>query len=94
MPGMTDIILWVIAGAAAGWIGYAFMNLNEERGLLASIVIGILGGFFGGKVVAPLIGSGSTVNPADFSPFPLFIALASAAAILIITSMVYKRFGF
>jgi len=91
---MTNVILWVIAGGAAGWIGYSFMKLNEDRGLVTSIVIGMVGGFLGGKLVAPIISAGGAVSPDDFSPFPLFIALASAAAIVIISSMVHKRFGF
>ncbi|HZM47202.1 MAG TPA: hypothetical protein VFC14_20455 [Burkholderiales bacterium] len=91
---MTNIILWVIAGGAAGWIGYSFMKLNEKRGLIISIVIGMCGGYFGGKLVAPMIGAGVAVNPDDFSPFPLFMALASAAAVLVISSMIHKRFGF
>jgi uncharacterized membrane protein YeaQ/YmgE (transglycosylase-associated protein family) len=91
---MTNIILWAIAGGVAGWIGYSFMDLNAKRGLPISIMIGMVGGFFGGKLVAPMIGAGNAVSPGDFSPFPLFIALASAAAILIISSMIHKRFGF
>jgi uncharacterized membrane protein YeaQ/YmgE (transglycosylase-associated protein family) len=91
---MTNIILWAIAGGVAGWIGYSFMNLNEKRGLPISIMIGMVAGFFGGKLLAPMIGAGGAVNPGDFSPFPLFIALASAAAILIMSSMIHKRFGF
>lgn len=91
---MTEIILWAIAGGAAGWIGYSFLKLNEERGLGVSIAIGMCGGFLGGKLVAPMIGAGAAVNPGDFSPFPLFVALASAAAILIVSSMIHRRFGF
>ena len=91
---MTNVILWVIAGGAAGWIGYSFMKLNEKRGVMLSIAIGMFGGFLGGKHLAPILDAVGTVNPDDFSPFPLFIALASAAAILIISSMIHKRFGF
>ena len=54
---MTNIILWVIAGGAAGWIGYTFLKLNEKRGLLLSIAIGMFGGFLGGRLVAPMIGA-------------------------------------
>lgn len=37
--------------------------------------------------------AGGAVNPGDFSPLSLFIALASAGVILIIGSMIHKRFG-
>jgi len=36
--------------AAIGWIGYAFLDFNEGRGQLVSIVIGVVGGLLGGKV--------------------------------------------
>ena len=92
---MTNIILGLVAGSVVGLMCYSFMNLNEKRGLMASIVIGLLGGFFGGNVLAPLFGGGNPpVNPGDFSPFSLFMALAGAAATLIISSMVHKPFGF
>ena len=91
---MTNLVLWALAGGITGWIGYSYMNLNEKRGVIVSIVIGILGGFLGGELLAPMFGAGSVVNAADFNPFTLFIALASAAAILIVSSMVHKRFGF
>ena len=91
---MTNIILWIIAGGVAGWIGFSFVKLNEQRGLMISIVIGMFGGFIGGKHLAPMLGAAPAVNPGDFSPFPLFVALASAAAVLVISSMIHKRFGF
>ena len=91
---MTNLVMWALAGGIAGWIGYSYMNLNEKRGVTVSIVIGMLGGFLGGELLAPMFGAGSVVNPADFNPFTLFIALASAAAILIVSSMIHKRFGF
>lgn len=70
------------------------MKLNEERGLTVSIIIGMFGGFFGGKMVAPMFGTGSMVHPTDFNWFSLFIAVASAATLLSVSSMIHKRFGF
>lgn len=90
---MVNIMLWVLAGGIAGWIGYTYMKFNARRGLMISIVIGMAGGYFGGRILAPMLGSATAVNAGDFSPFPLFIALASAAACLIIGNMIHERFG-
>ena len=91
---MMNLILSAIAGGTAGWIGYSLIDLNEDRGLKVSIVIGMFGGFLGGKLVAPLFSAGSAVNPGDISPFSLFIAITSAAVILIVSNMIHKRYGF
>ena len=90
---MLNVALWGLAGGIIGWITYSFMNFNENRGLMISVIIGTLGGFLGGNVLAPMFGAGATVNPGDFHPFRLVIAFASAAACLIIGNMLYKRFG-
>ena len=87
-----NIAMWVLAGGVLGWIGYTHLKANEERGLLISIVIGVLGGFFGGNVLAPMLGA-PTDTPNDFSLFSMTIALASAAACLVIGDQVSRRFG-
>ena len=91
---MGNTMLWVLAGGTAGWIAYAILKVNKERGMVISVIIGILGGFLGGSVVASMFGAGASINPGDFNPFRLFVACASAAAFLIISSMIQKRFGF
>ena len=90
---MGNIMLWALAGGIAGWIGYVFMKFNRERGLMISLLIGMVGGYVGGSVLAPMFGAGVTVSPSDFNPFPLFIAFASAAGCLTISNMISKRFG-
>ena len=90
---MLNVALWGLAGGIAGWITYSFLEFNESRGLMISIIIGTCGGFLGGNVLAPMFGAGATVNPGDFNPFRLFIAFASAAACLTIGNMLHKRFG-
>ena len=51
---MTNLVMWALAGGIIGWIGYSYMNLNEKRGVMVSIVIGMLGGFLGGELLAPM----------------------------------------
>ena len=87
-----DIALWVLAGAAIGWIGFSLLKANEKRGMTASVVIGIVGGFLGGKVLAPVLGT-IPVLPGNFSPFALVVALATAAACLTIGNLVLHRYG-
>ena len=90
---MGNVMLWILAGGTAGWIAYALLKVNKERGMVISVIIGMLGGFVGGSVLASMFGAGASINPADFNPFRLFVACASAAAFLIISSMIPKRFG-
>lgn len=87
-----NILMWVLAGAMLGWIGFTILRANAERGLVISIVIGAVGGLFGGNVLAPMLGA-ATDAPNDFSLFSLVIALASAVACLAIGNLVSNRFG-
>jgi uncharacterized membrane protein YeaQ/YmgE (transglycosylase-associated protein family) len=51
-----------------------------------------LGGFFGGNVLAPMLGA-VTDAPNDFSLFSLVIAMTSAAACLAIGNLVSNRYS-
>jgi uncharacterized membrane protein YeaQ/YmgE (transglycosylase-associated protein family) len=87
-----NIAIWVLAGGLLGWLGYAHMGANKERGMIFSIVIGMVGGFFGGNVLAPMLGA-ATDSANIFSPFALFVAAASAAACLALGNLLAKRYG-
>ncbi|MGH8660921.1 MAG: GlsB/YeaQ/YmgE family stress response membrane protein [Burkholderiales bacterium] len=87
-----NIAMWVLAGGALGWIGYVHLRANADRGLVISVIIGVVGGLLGGNVLAPMLGA-TTDAPNDFSLFSLTIALASAAACLAIGNLVSRRFG-
>lgn len=47
-----DIIIWLVVGALAGWIASMIMKTDESMGMLANIVVGILGALIGGWVVS------------------------------------------
>jgi uncharacterized membrane protein YeaQ/YmgE (transglycosylase-associated protein family) len=87
-----NIAMWILAGGVLGWIGYTHLKANEQRGRVISVIIGMLGGFFGGNVLAPMFGA-VTDAPNAFSLFSLSIAVASATACLAISNLLSRRFG-
>jgi uncharacterized membrane protein YeaQ/YmgE (transglycosylase-associated protein family) len=86
-----NIAIWMLAGAILGWVGYSFLGFNEARGKLVSIIIGAVGGFFGGQMVAPMFTAAAV--PSDFSLSALFFAAAVAAAFLALGNLVHNRWG-
>lgn len=87
-----NIAMWIVAGGVLGWMGFAYLKVNEQRGSVISIIIGMVGGFFGGNVLAPMFGA-ITDAPNAFSLFSLSIAVASATACLAISNLLSRRFG-
>lgn len=87
-----NIVMWMVAGAALGWAGYAVLHYNESRGMLVSMVIGVMGGVAGGKLVTPMFGVIDSI-PEVFSMAALICALASAAVVLFVGDKVHARFG-
>ncbi|MBI4195884.1 MAG: hypothetical protein HY526_12490 [Betaproteobacteria bacterium] len=86
-----NLAIWIVAGGIIGWMSFSFLRFNVARGLGVSIIIGVAGGILGGDVLGPLLAS--AVNPGDFNPILLFMAFATAAGCLIISNMIYHRFG-
>lgn len=87
-----NVALWLLVGGFAGWFAFSVLHANAVRGLFASIVIGIGGGFLGGSVVAPLIDD-TVAMPDAFNLIALIMALAFAAACLTVSDMAYRRFN-
>jgi len=46
---LTNIVAWIILGAVAGWL--ASVVMRSSLGLVADIVVGIIGAFIGGFVL-------------------------------------------
>jgi len=86
-----NIAIWILAGGILGWVGYAFLGYNADRAKLVPILIGAAGGFFGGKVVAPMFTA--VAVPAGFSMAALVFAAIVAAAFLAAGNFVYNRWG-
>ncbi|MCC7450746.1 MAG: GlsB/YeaQ/YmgE family stress response membrane protein, partial [Anaerolineae bacterium] len=52
----VNILVWIIVGAIAGWLASLVMRTNASQGLLADIVVGIIGAFIGGFVLSLIPG--------------------------------------
>ena len=81
-----NIILWIVFGALAGWIASLVMKTNRSQGLLADIVVGILGAFLGGFIFNLFGASGV----AGFNLYSLFVAIVGAIVLLFIVKSVRR----
>ena len=87
-----NIMIWIVAGAAAGWASFTYLKFSEGRGIFLSLIIGACGGMLGGKLLAPMLGA-SAGAAGDFSVATLFVALATAGALLFVGDKIHDRFG-
>lgn len=87
-----NIVMWILAGGLLGWIAFAILSYNKERGLKVSVLIGAAGGFVGGKLIAPMFSDAAGV-PGAFSGSELFFAMAAAAAFLYVGDLVHNRWS-
>jgi uncharacterized membrane protein YeaQ/YmgE (transglycosylase-associated protein family) len=78
-----NIILWLVLGALAGWIGSLLVR-GTGLGLLGDIVVGIVGAFIGGFIVSLFGGTGVT----GFNIWSLVVAVIGAIVLLLIVRMV------
>ncbi len=85
-----SFILWLIIGGLIGWVASMIMGTNDQQGKLLNIVVGIVGAFLGGLLLAPLLGTG-TINQGDFSFGSLITSLLGAVVLLFIVGLFRRR---
>jgi uncharacterized membrane protein YeaQ/YmgE (transglycosylase-associated protein family) len=73
------IIMWIVIGALAGWIGSKIMGTDARQGGLANVIIGIIGAVVGGFLSRALFGDAHS-NNGLFASF--FVALAGACLVI------------
>lgn len=81
------IVSWIIMGGLAGWVASLIMGRSKSMGLLANIIVGVVGGLLGGWI-ASLLGLGAVDG---FNLGSFLIALGGACLLLIVTGMFKKK---
>ncbi|MCB0103998.1 MAG: GlsB/YeaQ/YmgE family stress response membrane protein [Anaerolineales bacterium] len=88
-----NFIVWIIVGAVIGWVASVIMKTNSRQGLIADIVVGIVGAFLAGIFLSPLFNIG-TINEGDFSIPALLVSLGGAIILLAISKLFRNVAGF
>jgi uncharacterized membrane protein YeaQ/YmgE (transglycosylase-associated protein family) len=85
-----NFIIWIVVGGILGWIASMIMGTNDRQGMFLNIIVGIVGAFLGGLLLAPLFNTG-TINQGDFSAGALAVSLVGAVILLAIVNMFRRR---
>lgn len=85
-----SFIIWLIVGGLLGWVASMIMGTNDQQGKLLNVIVGIVGAFLGGLLLAPLFGTG-TINQGDFSGGSLIVSLLGAVVLLAIVGLFRRR---
>lgn len=83
---LVNIILWIILGAAAGWIASLIMKQDNQMGALANIVVGIVGAFIGGFIMNLVGVEGAT----GFNVWSLLVAILGAVVLLFLIGVLRR----
>ena len=77
-----NLIVWLVVGAAVGWLASLLVRGGGMQGTVFDIVVGLVGAFLGGWFLAPVSGVGPLEVDA-LSPAWLAVAIAGAAVLLV-----------
>lgn len=83
---MGTILTWLIIGGIAGWLASKVMKTDKSMGILANIVVGVIGAFIGGFVFSLLGGSDFT----GFNVYSLLVATVGSIILLAIVKAIRK----
>ena len=84
-----NFIIWLIIGGLIGWVASMIMRTDGQQGIVLNVVVGIVGAFLGGWLLAPMFGTG-TINSNDFSIDGLGVSLLGAIILLAIVNLVRR----
>ena len=52
-----NFIIWLIIGGLIGWVASMIMKTDGQQGIILNVVVGIVGAFLGGWLLAPMFGT-------------------------------------
>ncbi len=80
---MISLILWLVIGGVVGWI--AGLIMRDNNGLIVNIIVGIVGSFLGGLILAR-----GDINNAPLTIGTFLVSLLGAVILLGIVNLVRR----
>ncbi len=82
-----DILLWIIFGALAGWIGSIIMKTDSQQGTITDIILGMVGAVVGGFLFNMFGESGVT----GFNLYSLGVSVVGAVVLIYLGRMLRRN---
>jgi uncharacterized membrane protein YeaQ/YmgE (transglycosylase-associated protein family) len=83
------MLMWLLAGAAAGWIARSVLDLSAASAVTVSIVVGCVGLIFGGDALAPMVRPHRGEDA--LSPFAVLVVSIGAIACVKVVSLIGRH---
>lgn len=79
-----SILVWIIFGALAGWVGSIIMGTDGQQGLILNIIVGIIGASLGGYIMQ-YFGKGGV---SGFNLYSFVVAIMGAVVLLALLKLI------
>ena len=81
-----NILMWIVLGALAGWIGSKIMGTDAQQGAVMNIILGIVGAFVGGLAMN-LFGAPGVDG---FNLYSILVAIVGASVVIYLGKLLYR----
>jgi uncharacterized membrane protein YeaQ/YmgE (transglycosylase-associated protein family) len=89
MGTVFGFVWFVIMGGLIGWVASLVMRRDADMGVIANVLVGIVGSFIGNSVFSFVFGSGRIGGwPPDLSG--IFAAFVGASLLLAIVNLIQR----
>ncbi|NJN02417.1 MAG: GlsB/YeaQ/YmgE family stress response membrane protein [Leptolyngbyaceae cyanobacterium SL_1_1] len=86
-----NILAWIVLGLIAGAIGKAIYPGNQGGGILATLVLGVIGAFIGGTLATLLTTGTLQLTAATLSIPGIILAIVGAIIAIFLWGLISRR---
>lgn len=81
------IIAWLVVGGLAGWIASMIMGKNASMGLIANIIVGIVGALVAGFILRHFFRIDGVTG---FNIYSILVAIGGACLLLLVVKLIKR----